>query len=237
MPETTLDLSALNDSELNERYNLTGLKIKQLQEEAELIRLEIARRETLKKGGTFTLEAIERMRSFFIENATSERPKNCIRTMNIGLRILFDDPNQPIANTVHDTMRKFQESGRAGPLCINHFKDANGRMTTGIRRPETLMENLLEIMLELSENKIGWIVFGLSIMDGYHSVTLTLDNNNPEEPHIYWSDQWKSRKGWKEFSREGLDEEVTRLTKKWWDKMDPQKKPRTQVTLWRLLPR
>ena len=237
MPENFLDVSAVSDKELSDRYNLDKEKLKQLQEEIEAIRAEMGRRETLKKGGTFTLEAIDRMRHFFVENAAQMRPKNCIKTMNKGIRDLFADPDQPVGTAVHKTMEKLYDCGRASSPRIIQFNDARGRMTTGVRRPETLQENVLETMLETAKNKIGWSVFGTSIMDGYHSVTLTLYTGNPEEPVIYWSDQWKSRKGWQEFNKVNLDEEITKLTQKWWDKKEPQKKPRTRLTLWRLLPR
>ncbi len=71
-------------------------------------------------------------------------------------------------------------------------------------------------------------------MDGFHSVTLTLDNNDPAKPRIYWSDQWPTKGGWKEYNRATLDAEITRLTQGWWNDQPEQRKHNTRTTLWRL---
>lgn len=191
-----------------------------------------------KKKGLFTLEAIEKMREFFIKNANagSDDRLDCITTMNTALRLLMARPRHPVGSAVHKTMNSLRRFGRAtGPRIIEFF-DESGQKTIGIKRPAKLSESILTVMLEMANNDIGWSVFGLSIMDGYHSVTLTLDNNDPEKPRIFWSDQWNSRGGWEEFDQEGLDKEVTRNTIRWWDDFKPAQKPRTRVTLWRVIP-
>jgi len=76
----------------------------------------------------------------------------------------------------------------------------------------------------------------MSLMDGYHSVTLTLDNSDPLALHIYWSDQWSTKGGWKEYNKEALDAEITHLTQAWWRPYDEKHKPNTRTTLWRLNP-
>jgi hypothetical protein len=67
-----------------------------------------------------------------------------------------------------------------------------------------------------------------------HSVTLTLDNNDPSNPVIYWSDQWSSKGGWKKYNKTGLDGAVAEVTQIIWEKKDEKHKPDTRVTLWRL---
>lgn len=189
------------------------------------------------KRGTFTLEEIERMREFFVNNANagSDERLDCITTMNAALRLILDKPRHPVGNAVHKTMNSLRRSGRATWPRIIEFLDESGKKTIGIKRPEQLSESILAVMLEMVENEIGWSIFGLSIMDGYHSVTLTLDNNNPEKPGVFWSDQWSKRGGWEEFDQEGLDAEVTHHTIKWWDDFKPAEKPRTRTTLWRVM--
>lgn len=74
----------------------------------------------------------------------------------------------------------------------------------------------------------------MSVMDGNHSVTLTLDNSAPPAPHLFWSDQWATKGGWKEYDRAGIDAEITRLIQGWWNKQPENRKFNTRITLWRL---
>lgn len=192
-----------------------------------------------KKRGTFALGAIEKTREFFIKNANagSDERLDCITTMNAALRLLLTRPRHPVGSAVHKTMNSLRRSGRATRPRVIEFLDESGRKTIGIKPPVRLSESILAVMLEMAENEIGWSVFGLSIMDGFHSVTLTLDNNDPGKPRVFWSDQWSKRGGWEEFDQEGLDKEITRNTIRWWDDFEPTRKPRTRTTLWRVMPR
>jgi len=61
-----------------------------------------------------------------------------------------------------------------------------------------------------------------------------VDTNNPLLPKIYWSDQWKSKKGWKGYSQTDLDKEIVKLIQGWWDDQEVGKKHNTVVRLWRL---
>ena len=74
----------------------------------------------------------------------------------------------------------------------------------------------------------------MSLMDGYHSVLLTVDNHDRAKPRMYWSDQWQSKGGWKEYTRSSLDAEVVKLIQGWWDGQAEGKKHNTIVRLWRL---
>ena len=78
----------------------------------------------------------------------------------------------------------------------------------------------------------GCRVFTMSFLDGNHSVTL--DANNPSAPHMYWSDQWETKGGWKEYTPSGLDAEVSRRPQDWWDEQEEGKKFNTVVRVWRV---
>ena len=81
----------------------------------------------------------------------------------------------------------------------------------------------------------AWYVFGLSVMDGYHSVILALafsGSGNPDT-RIFWADQIYS--GWDDVTG-SLDTRITSLTQRWWDPLPANRKARTRVTLWPLLP-
>jgi hypothetical protein len=123
---------------------------------------------------------------------------------------------------------------RAGLARVIEFEDTRGRVTTGTLFPHKLHESVWDAVLAMSGGDPGWSVFGLSLMDGNHSVTLTLDNNDPKQPRMYWSDQWSTKGGWKEYARATLDAEITRLTQKWWNEEPQELKPKTRTTLWRL---
>jgi len=242
---TSVDLAQLTDEELGARYDQIAQTLIQfnqstadtslLEDEAGRIGIEVARRTALGQRRTFTPESVERMRTYFVANATSAHPASCISTMNSGVRLLLNDPAQAVRGEVQTTMAQLQAAGRAGAARIIDFSDSAGRLTNGVRRPDVLRENVWDALFQLASGDVGWSVFGLSLMDGNHSVTLTLDNNNPSAPRVYWSDQWGTKGGWLEFNRTTLDAEITRLTQLWWDgEPDPLKKPKTRVTLWRL---
>lgn len=242
--QTSVNYRAMSVEDLQYRYDLISQTLllfnqstpetARLEAEAGQIGAEIGRRRAMAAGRTFTPEAIERMRVSFVDNARSASPLSCIACMNQGLRLLLGDQSQAVGSEVQTTMAKLQQSSRAGAAQVIEFNDSRGRMTTGVRRPETLSGSIWDALLALAGNDVGWSVFGLSLMDGYHSVTLTLDNNDSSAPRVYWSDQWSSRGGWQEFSRASLDAEITRLIQQWWDKKPEGNKPRTRVTLWRL---
>ena len=238
------DLTSMSDKGLQQRYDLIASTLAgfgvstpeaaDLKEEAGRIGVELGRRRALAAGRTFTVEAVERMRAHFITNATGPSPASCIGTLNSGVRLLLDRPAQPVAGEIQTTMAKLQTSGVAGAARVIEFDDARGNVTTGVRAPDRLHESVWAALIDLSGGDPGWSVFGLSLMDGYHSITLTLDNTNPSGPKVFWSDQWTSRGGWQEFDRAGLDAEITKLTKQWWADKPASRKPRTRTTLWRL---
>jgi len=242
--QQNVDLSKLTDAALQERYDLvastlalfnqTNSETKILELEAGDIGIELSRRAALKAGRTFDEEAIDRMREYFTRNATSASPESCIACMNKGLRLLLDDPKQKMGSEVDKSMAKLGASGRAGEGRVIDFEDTKGRVTKGTLRPERLHESVWDAAMEMSGNDPGWSVFGMSLLDGNHSITLTLDNNNPGAPVIYWSDQWSTKGGFKKYDRTGLDAEVTQLTQAWWDKQPEARKFNTKTTLWRL---
>jgi hypothetical protein len=195
-------------------------------------------------AATFTAQAVTRMRDFFVQNATGGSPQSCIGTMNEGLRRLFDNPSIPVGSEVHTTMEALRQAGHATSRQDIEFKDAGGNTTRGERPPESLSESLLARMQAMNGGAAGWSIFGLSLMDGYHSVLLSLDSTNPAQPAIYWSDQWPSNGGWLSLDGAGLDARVTTLTRQWYPEFIAERErrtgkrvaPRTRATLWMVLP-
>jgi hypothetical protein len=241
---TSADVTSLSDDELQQRYDLITATLTQfdssssdtepLETEAGRIGVELGRRRALATGRTFSGEAIERMRQYFMRNAKSNNPANCIDTLDRGIKLLFNDPAQPVGMGVDTTMAKLITAGRSDAGRVIEFESVDGNITYGTLYPNNLHESVWDTVISLAGGDPGWSVFGLSIMDGFHSVTLTLDNSDPSNPHVYWSDQWSDKGGWKEYDRSGLDAEITKWTQTWWNGRPQGRKPKTRTTLWRL---
>ena len=216
---SSIDVTLMSTPGLQRRYdqitqtmamfNESNASTALLNEEAGRIGIEVSKRAA---GHVFAADAVERMKQYFVTNAKSPRPDDCITCMNRGLRLLLDDPKQAVRGEVQTTMQQLQLSGRAGPARIVDFIGPSGRVTNGTLRPDAPQQSVWDALLEMSSGEVGWSVFGLGIMDGFHSVTLTLDNTDPSDPKVYWSDQWGSKGGWTLYDRATLDAEITKLT-------------------------
>ena len=138
-------------------------------------------------------------------------------------------------------MTALQGYGLAHSPTVFECEDASGRVTKGVARPDHLHESVEGWVLAQAEPSAqsAWYVFGLSILDGYHSVILALAFSGTGDPRtkIYWADQIYN--GWDDVTGQ-LDARITRLTQHWWDGIEchPDKpnrcKPRTRVTVWPL---
>ena len=185
----------------------------------------------------FSEKSIARMRDFFIANAKSARKLNCIECANRGLRLLLGDLKQAVGSQVDLTMAKLRESGHASKPKIVEFVDASGRMTTGATRPHTLSESIGGAVLKMSREGVGHSVYVLSIMDGLHSVILTVKHEDRKNQIFYYSDQWPTNEGWRRFKKDELDTWVTQWTQTWWDRYGSVgQKHKTRATIWQVIP-
>ena len=182
---------------------------------------------------TFHETAVARAEAFWKSNATSSSPMDCITTLNHAVRLLYANPNLGLGSQIDRSMEALRGQGLATARRDVEFKNEAGQPTTGVTAPDSLRESVYRVMLGLTNGERGFSVFGLSLMDGYHSVGLVLDHRDPAAPKVYWCDQWSSNGGWREHTGASLDGEIERLTRNWWSST---KKPRTRATLWRLKP-
>ena len=188
---------------------------------------------------------VDRMRAEFVANAGSGAGRrNCITIMNAGLRQLYGDrlrnPDgsaKALSSTVQDTMAALVGYGLAQSPQRFEFQNASGALTRGTTRPDALMASVEAWLNAQAEANAmsAWYVFGLSILDGYHSVILALDFNGTGDPltHVFWADQIYS--GWDDVTGT-LDARITSKTQGWWDPLPERRKPRTRVTVWPLSP-
>ena len=223
-----------NLNKIISNLNKDNPNIEPLRKQVGLMGAELGRRKALREGRTFDDATIERMKSYFIENAglpeydddehtRSSHPKcqdSCIVTLNKGKRELHGEELKTTNETIEKAMDMYRKHGLAGKARMLTFVDKKDKdATSGAREPDHLKDNVqvFDVLLDMANHDVGWSVFGLSILDGHHSVTLTLDNNDPSNPKIYWSDQWSSKGGWKEYGKTDLQKEIQHLTHKWWD--------------------
>jgi hypothetical protein len=224
-----------------------------LEGEVARIGVELARREALAAGRTFSEDAIQKMKEYFVQNARKpakprENPppapsggwqNSCIVALNKAVTIVTSEPALPTTpKSIEETMEKIAASGHSSVAREVWFESKSGRISkSGALRPEKLQASIWDTVMSLAGGDPGWSVFTMSLLDGFHSVTLTLDASDPRAPRLYWSDQWGTKGGWKEYTRSELDAEVTRLVQMWWDDPDPKTGGRghdTVVRVWRL---
>jgi hypothetical protein len=196
----------------------------------------------------FESEKIEELKTLFKRNAATplNKKKDCIQTLNARIELIYGDKILPLGTAVHQSLAILEKKGYASAPRVIQFRDKYGQITYGEDHPHKLNEKTMAVMQNMAHNKFGWHIFALSIMDGYHSVTLIL--NNIQEPFVYWCDQWNIKNlkcmggtvkfgGCKRMNGHNLNEVVTELTQRWWDfEPDPLMKPKTRATLWHLSP-
>jgi hypothetical protein len=90
-------------------------------------------------------------------------------------------------------------------------------------------------VLALVGSRQGWHVFGMAMFNGFHSVTLFVDNR-PDGAKVYWADQWAigttptgepenfqqspgSVSGFRRYEQAGFDGFLLSMTAEWWRKV------------------
>jgi hypothetical protein len=134
--------------------------------------------------------------------------------------------------SIEQAMRQLRQKGFASSPLTLDFLDSRNR-TAGTLKPERLKSSLRDAVLKLSEPNGCWYAFGMSLMDGYHSVLLLVDHR-AETPRIYWLDQFSG--GLDVDVTDSLDQRVTDKTLAWWQSvMDTKHKGySTMLRVWPL---
>jgi Domain of unknown function (DUF4157) len=120
--------------------------------------------------------------------------------------------------------------GVADPRVEIKFKDAAGKATNGNTEPTTLASSPWDKVMDKVGNDYGWHIFAMAIMDGFHSVTLFVDNQ-PEGKALYWADQWRidppddffqlpgAISGFRQYEKAGFDKFIETMTNEWWNEV------------------
>ena len=187
----------------------------------------------------FSEGEIKTIKSFLVNNASKHGKKghmDCITTVNHTLRLLLGD-NLPVGSQMMGkdkrgrlgTMEKISNINKIkSSFTIDYLDDQGRKCNKGTPYKADRMEKKLsETINSMISSYIGYHIFGLAIMDGYHSMLLTIDNNNPCDRKYILSDQnplnsdYNYTNGWKEFNTgTELDEWITHKTKSWHSKKD-----------------
>lgn len=108
------------------------------------------------------------------------------------------------------------------------FMDAAGKATNGNTEPKTLSVSAWETVMSAVGSDYGWHIFGMALMDGYHSVTLFVDNQS-DGKELYWADQWEIEagddfkeqagaiSGFRRYEKAGFDGFIEEKTNTWWN--------------------
>jgi hypothetical protein len=267
-----LDLTALRDAQLHNRFDqisqllaagrLRTSQRRELEREGRRVGDELSER-ALRLGLTFHIDDVEQMKQTFlraVRDARAGRPHECINLVREALGVLMRRgsaiPQQP-RNEMQGTMEYLNRQGSVSAYRQILFVDARGtRITRGIGlRPERPEQSVWTTMMDMARGsggtRFGYSVFGLSLLDNFHSVVLTIDNRPHRlgHPIVRWSDQTtRHGRGWEEMqeaasghqasvrpgSPRGLDEYVRYFTQTNWDSQPASARHWSIVRLWLL---
>ena len=134
--------------------------------------------------------------------------------------------------SIEKAMTQLRRTGYAVAPTVMNFFDRRNR-TAGTLKPERLKASVQAKVLSLAKTKGCWFAFGLSIMDGYHSVLLLVDQT-AANAKIYWLDQFSQ--GVTDDVTSSLDQRITDRTQVYWQEVMHEKGKgyNTTIRLWPL---
>ena len=184
----------------------------------------------------------------------------CIQVVRESLWKLFGDkaglaiPKEPAQNAMDPTMARLRTgAGRAAEAMEFHYLSKTGHRIRkgGGARPESLEHSIWDGLVDATRDDPGWSVFGVSIMDGYHSVIVSVDGTQLGSPKIYISDHTRhhgpdafeemgraasGHEGeYQSTSKRGLDEYILFASQVYWDENKPETKPESITRVYRIL--
>jgi hypothetical protein len=190
---------------------------------------------------TFPAEiALEAQREF-TANAESKMRKNCIDIVTAMVPQLLARDKQ-LADKVRKSLSLLKgehltmpDAGKAladlgaatGPTDVK-FKGGNGN-----EEPKGMTVSAWDTIMAQVGKVEGWHIFGLAVFDGFHSVTIFVDNR-PDGRRVYWADQWAieteeektafhqesgSVSGFRRYEKKGFDQFIEEKTREWWNEV------------------
>jgi hypothetical protein len=126
--------------------------------------------------------------------------------------------------TMPDAMKALTELGVATPLKPIPFNNGNGN-----NEPTNMKSSAWDAIVGAVGDK-GWHIFGLAVFNGYHSVTVFVDNR-ADGRYVYWADQWRidpgedfgqeagSISGFRRYEKANFDKFIEDKTREWWNEV------------------
>lgn len=199
---------------------------------------------------TFAPELVLELQRRFTSNAEATNRLNCIEIIRtIAPQLYASDPElaervrarlsrlRGRTLTMPDLGRAMSELGLASDYRTIRFNPDNGN-----RQPTGMQASAWQAILDMVGDVPGWHIFGLAVFDGYHSVTVLVDNR-PDGPRLYWADQWRidpgedfdqapgSVSGFRRYEQAGFDSWLSRYTISRWNTVFEEKGKRYSTTL------
>lgn len=137
---------------------------------------------SVKPTQSIPFSRVKAMHSYFKSNAAKHsagKADDCITCHNKGMKIVTNNPSLQTGSTASETRGKMQKQGYAGETKKFGFNDANGNTAKSAPQATNLKESVGNYATTAADNvKAGTsAVFGVSVMDGYHTMTLSVTKN------------------------------------------------------------
>ncbi len=201
----------------------------------------------------FSGKRILQLQKRFTSNAEAANRLNCILIIrDLAPQLFGADP--VVAESVRTALGglrgrdiKMTEAGRVLSELglVSNSSEIRFDNGNGLREPTAMEASAWDKVIGMVGDVQGWHVFGMAVFNGYHSVTVLVDNR-PTGPKVYWADQWRidpgedfhqepgSVSGFRRYERDGFDAIITDLTKNWWnDKAAEGRRWNTSLFIWK----
>lgn len=189
---------------------------------------------------TFDDETVLKLQQQFTANANKPETNrlNCILIVReLAPHLFAQDPEAARSVQRHlgrlkgrqlrmtEVGKVLSDLGLAEAAAPIKFDNGNGR-----DQPSSMESSAWETILSMVGSTHGWHVFGMAVFNGYHSVTVLVDNR-PDGPRVYWADQWRfdpgdaynefeneagSASGFRRYEKAGFDGFIEQKTADWW---------------------
>jgi hypothetical protein len=178
----------------------------------------------------FSEEGVSEAHERFMENALlGDARSHCIQIIHEFLPGLFaQDPD--LQARVTRELRQLRQKGET--YTIDHTGEAlrslnlaspgvqiffSGNSSNHRVEPGTMESSAWEAILGMVGPEIGWHIFGMSLFNGFHSVTVFVNNRADGKKLVYWADQWAIARGDDFKQAEGSVSGLRRYEKKGFD--------------------
>ena len=201
---------------------------------------------------TFDSDTVLALQRRFTSNAQLARNTrlNCILIIRALAPELFSRDPQ-LAESVRRALGglrgrnlKMTEAGRvmSDLGLVSGYEGIRFNNRNGVQEPTAMTRSAWDTIMGMVGNVQGWHVFGLAPFNGYHSVTVLVDNR-ADGARLYWADQWAidpgddfeqetgSVSGFRRYERNGFDSFLTTFTRTRWNTIFSERGSRWEATL------